>query len=353
MPLQQPLRSQAPEPGHAAANVITLARFIELLRIEEDYYPREQDKTDLMITRLRKIFYNTDAWDDILIRPGSKTPGRFETVIVKCPPGTGGTTPGYVSYQENNQCVKVMYMRNDRVYGNTRDRQIPEIWVDDHADVRLPDGYHCDIGHVLAGLDARQNHHMVMPRLDTFAMEKDLRAFPYATNNCDVCTWLGDIATSAANFLFEFVDHGGQLPGEPRMQQIIDQQASASDMMGNIDSYVIYHYWRKKMFQSKRVSGMLEEYYGNVNLFKDRYVIFTEQIKLGKLQGGKFSNEVAWLDFYEKELRATISFMIYAFGKADQSRVELALQAWLRAYEQVIQIRRLLKLFLDALKNVM
>lgn len=56
--LTQPLFSRHSELSHAKKEKIGLKKFLELLRQEEEYYPGEQGHTRLMLTRLRKIFYD-------------------------------------------------------------------------------------------------------------------------------------------------------------------------------------------------------------------------------------------------------------------------------------------------------
>ena len=65
--LNQLILSRNPEPGHDLKNVLTLTEFIKLLKEEEDYYPGEQHNTKLMITRLRKIFYDKWGWNRELV----------------------------------------------------------------------------------------------------------------------------------------------------------------------------------------------------------------------------------------------------------------------------------------------
>lgn len=80
--ITQPILTTTPEPGHAAADVLTLQQFINLLREEEDYWSGEQQNTKLMITRLRKIFYDQWGWNDELIRGAADVECRYEVDVV-------------------------------------------------------------------------------------------------------------------------------------------------------------------------------------------------------------------------------------------------------------------------------
>jgi hypothetical protein len=358
MSLVQPILSKDPEPDHDPSKVLTLADFLVLLKAEEDYFPGEENNTKLMITRLRKIFYDKLGWDTMLIRQAAGIEGRFLVRIVDCNQGltaypTLQAFRYYVDYEYKPKCRKVTYRENDRVYGNTRVDRTPEIYADDHADVLLPDGFHCDIGHVLAGLDALQYPQIVSPLPDE--LMRLYPFFPYAKQNADVVTWLGDIATSAADFLFHYLREG-HLPDEKAMQCYINRNASASDMVGNIDSYVIHDLYKERRIVSMRVSEMLRVYYGAgvaTDPFNKRFEIFTKHVGLGRLNGDEFENERDFLTIYEEELRSTISFMVYQFVSDSDDRYRLPYKVWKKNYEPVIQARRLLVLFLDALKKQM
>ena len=82
--LSQPIESEfIPSPEKEKA--ITLKKFLELLTAEENYYPGQQNNTKLMITRLRKVFYDKWGWGTEVIRGASKIPGRYEVKMVKHP----------------------------------------------------------------------------------------------------------------------------------------------------------------------------------------------------------------------------------------------------------------------------
>ena len=55
-------------------------RFIELVESEESRYPAsEQTNTRLMLTRLRKIFYGKQGWDEHLISGASHVARPYQT----------------------------------------------------------------------------------------------------------------------------------------------------------------------------------------------------------------------------------------------------------------------------------
>jgi hypothetical protein len=80
--LVQPIVAYAPEPGHKPEDVLTVQQLIDLLREEEDYWAGEQTNTKLMITRLRKIFYDEWGWNSELIRGATDIEQRYVVEIV-------------------------------------------------------------------------------------------------------------------------------------------------------------------------------------------------------------------------------------------------------------------------------
>ena len=77
--LTQPILSNTPYPPHG---VLSLSQFLDLLREEEDYYHGEQTNTKLMITRLRKIFYDKGGWNTQLIRKAAAIEWRYDDKII-------------------------------------------------------------------------------------------------------------------------------------------------------------------------------------------------------------------------------------------------------------------------------
>lgn len=352
--LQQPVLSRYPEPGHDGT-VLTLSNFIQLLQLEEKYFSEDQKDVGRTITRLRKIFYDKFGWDTSLIRGAARIEGRYDTQMGPC--GNLSELPFLTMKTLKRQpesgqslCRRVTYKPTDRVYPE-KAGQVPNIYADDHADVLLPDGYHCDIGHVLAGMDALQYPDIVTP------LEDPWRAFyklgPYASSNADVVTWLGDMATSAASFLFHYIKHDLP-PTEEVMQSHINTNASASDMSGNIDSYIMHELYKRNEFKNLPVSQMLTIYYnGRIPDVqpKDRFKIFAGYLNLGELKNDVFANEDKFIEQYLLELRATVSFMIFHFVGNPSERYRLCWDVWRGNYSNIIIVEELLIIFLNAIKE--
>lgn len=379
--LIQPILSSKPEIGHDPNKVLTFEQFIRLLKKEEDYFEEDKFNTRVMITRLRKIFYDGRGWNSQLIKKAAFISGRYKVKTTDCPKTakeeerilrkpdkeeyrtlSKTDKDGYRilseirRYQKNEyrpKCRLVTYRNNDRVYGNRRAGQIPLIYICDHQDVSLREGYHCDIGHVFAGLDALNNFQKVSPIPDWLFFLR--RFFPCADSNADVTTWLGDIATSAAAFVFHFL-RNGEPPDEKDEQKYINTCASASDMLGNIDAFVIHNCYNTNVNQGKPVSKILEDYYGNENnetgFRKKRFSIFCKAVGLKNWNGFQFSNEEEWMGYYGDQLRNTTAFMAFSTSSLKQ-RLKLPHMIWKKRFEEIIKVRILLEIFLVELKKLL
>ena len=355
--LVQNILSRHPELGHDPSHVLKFYEFIDLLRKEENYFKGEEGNTKLMITRLRKIFYDKWGWDTQLIRKAARVKGRYRVKIIDCPHDIGNERSllGKVRYYEDNEykpkCRLVTYRRNDRVYGSRRVGQVPFIYKYDHQDVRLPDGYHCDLGHVLAGLDAL-NHPQKVGLFQRCFLLKPW--FPTVDSNADVTTWLGDIGTICADFLFFYLREKRMLKDNEK-QFYIDSNASASDMLGNIDAFVINHIY-KPAGSGRRMTDILDDFYGDSATGKSfrekRFHVFCECVGLKEWNGQSFQNEKKWLQYYSEQLRTTTAFMVFS-SAGGLDRMQLPHRVVKRQYESIIEVDMLLHLFLQALKKLL
>jgi hypothetical protein len=349
--LYQPILGTTPEPGHAEADVLTLAEFLDLLREEEDYFQGEQNNTKLMITRLRKIFYDQWGWNSELIRGAAKIEGRYVVKIVDAQNELySKKIRRYYNGEYQPKYRLVTYRENDRVYGNSRVGQVPFIYKNDHQEVRLPDNNMCDIAHILAGLDAYNYFEPVSP-LPNFLMFLN-SFFPHVDSNVDIVTWLGDIASSSGDFLLDYLKNEKKAIGESAEQLIINRDAPASDMLGDIDPYVIAQCYQVSTNDGKRVSDIIQDYYCESNSFrKKRFFIYCKAIGLKEWNGNSFSNESEWIRYYVKQLRDNITFQVFSLTKHNFASIARLIRIWFGGYELVLKKELLLQIFLTSLKN--
>src|SRR5438067_9981718 len=124
--LYQPILSYKPELHHLICDVLSFSQLLSLLKEEEDYYNGEQNNTKLMITRLRKIFYDQWGWNSELIRGAAKIDMRYDVNILDTATESTREVTRYKEYQYQPKHREVVYTNHDRVYGSSRAGQTPE-----------------------------------------------------------------------------------------------------------------------------------------------------------------------------------------------------------------------------------
>jgi hypothetical protein len=311
MALYQPMQGPAPSSAQSIKDYITL------VEAEEAQYPNSNRDTKLMLTRMRKIYYDTPGWNDTLIKGTAGINGHYaHRAVAEEPPytidlGIVGATSG-----DKITVVKTRYPAVDSS-GN-----IPNIF--NQQEIKLADGSYLDIGHVFAGLDAFNNFNKVGSASVIFTVD----------SNVDDCTWVGDLGSVLAELDFLTRRQRRDLT-EAEQQVVINKYASAPDMLGNIDAYVI-----KQMFNivsGKKVSEILREYFlgeyyttpipASVNARKYRFSKFSQGVGLILTQRNPvtFSNETTWIDKYANQINNSAAQYIYAntqpFGSGVQARI--------------------------------
>jgi hypothetical protein len=349
--LVQPLFTREPEPGHSGCEPLLLQQFIELIKEEEDYWPGEQTNTKLTISRLRKIFYDKWGWDDQLIRGAAKIEGRYNVDILDKPADDAKKMRWYKNESQHPKYRRVTYKASDKVFPELAGL-VPKIYDCNHQEVILPDGHCCDIGHVLAGIDA-YNHKAVVGPLPWNL--NDLRLFPYVESNEDIVTWLGDIASSGGDFFFYHIDNKPALLPPDTAQGYINTDAPGSDMLGNIDAFVIARMYDVKTSNGGRFSEILKSYYlGNHTdppFRNNRCKYFCQAVGLTGWNGNNFSNETEWIKYYRKQLRDNICFQVFSLTDGKLQSLWRVLKIWLNFYTNIIRTDELLGIWLHALKE--
>lgn len=348
--LKQPIDSTNPENGHDAADVYTLRQYLDLLRQEEDYWSEDLHNTKLLISRLRKIYYDKWGWNSELIRGAADVETRYVTTMTPTPVPHGKGVVRRKQLITAPEYRLITYSDHDRVYGSSRAGQVPLIYQHDHQELRLPDGAMCDIAHVLAGIDA-YNHFSVVTPLPEF-LKFLYRLLPYCKSNVDVVTWLGDIASSSADFLFDYLKNGDKEISEQEEQTVIDSDAPGSDMMGDIDPYVIAKHYQTGATNGLRFTEIIEDYYFGNNLYRSqKYLTYAELIGLKNFDGKTFQNEQQWLNEYDAQLRNAITFVIFSQTEMSLRKFLLPLCVWVGMYKKPLKIRPLLEIYLKSLKS--
>ena len=351
--LFQPIFSRKPEPGHDEP-ALSFDRFLELLREEEDYFDGDQHNTKLMFTRLRKIYYDSWGWSTQVIRKAAKIHGRYQTEMIHA--GESSSNNSLQRNGHNNKLeivpltYKVTYTGHDKIYPE-RAGQTPEIYAHDNQEVITPQGFYCDVGHILSGIDAYNNFEPISPLPNWLFFLRHL--FPTVNSNIDFATWLGDVASSAGDFLLEELRK--RSPDLKDEEETVDKDAPGSDMIGNIDSYAIKEIFNTKSSNGMRVTEILRNYFYNPEYVKNYQskviTIFCAEIGLKNWDGQKFSNEKDWARYYKSQLRNATAF--YVYGEVGKIKgIWLSLKIWLRLYEKVVKLNLLLDILLKKLKEL-
>jgi len=333
--------------------IIPFLDFLNLLKNEEDYFRGEQQNTKVMITRLRKIFYDKYGWNKELIRKAAHIEGRYNVEIAVS--SSQNSTHTHEAPLQNSRIKnthrKRVVMVKDGDWMNPNAGTVPEIYKDSHQQVILPSGAYCDMGHVLAGMDAYNNAMPVTPLPNSLMLFYKL--LPHVNKNTDAATWLGDLSSTCGELFSYYINHKVEADSNEK-QNIIDETAPAVDMLGNIDSYVIATSYDIATNNGMRVTDILYDYYCNSNntFRKNRLPLFCEQLGLLGWNGSEFKNEKTWKAFYSKELKTITAFYVesrfakiwnyyYAFG------------IWLGMYNNIVCAHEVVTSLLYALKQAM
>jgi hypothetical protein len=298
--LDQPIVTTAPK------GAISIRDFIKLVEAEEAKWPAaEQTNTSLMITRLRKIFYGLPGWDKYLI------------------PGAKGIASGYNISEEETGRENLSLWGPDadivRSHQVVKDSSGASPAIASQQEVRLEDGTFDDIGHVFAGLDAAHYATSVSAPLDIASV----------ADNKAAVTWTGDLGSAVSEISFK-ASNAGVPAAVTSMQAIVNEYASAQDMVGDIDAYVIAGQYNISNSGGKKVSELLRAYYLGAASSADgrarehRYSRFCALTGLTGWTGRDFANEAAWLDRWTPEVAgaaalyygATTSGALAAPGRA-------------------------------------
>ena len=334
---------------------ISIEEFLALLRSEEDYFKKEVVDTKLMLTRLRKIFYDRYGWNKYLIRGTASVKGRYKVTLVAANNIQDGSdkTADAIRKSSNNGVsyqTRVVEVRK-RDWMNPNAGTVPKIYKDNHQEVKLSNNLICDIGHVLAGMDAANHPEPVAP-LPTFLLKYFYRFLPHIKRNIDAATWIGDLSSTTGEYLFDYLSDKGSLTNKKK-QSIIDQTSPPADMLGNIDGYVVSASYNIAARNGQRVSDILKDYYlsSRRGAFQNhRFQVFCEQVGLEGWNGYVFTNEEKWIRSFTRQLRNCTAF--YAYTRFSKPKgLWLALGIYLRIYDPVIECNKVIHLFLEELKR--
>jgi hypothetical protein len=263
--------------------VRNIKRFIELVELEE--------KSDLkygksnphaMVSRLRRIFYNTYAWNSLIIA--------------------------------NTDRYGDIYQREGAPYGisnETGERFTPEIFAAQEVHLGDDKFTYIDMGHVFTALDAINNPNPVPVNGALYGLEYFV---PYKVDsNIDNATWVGDIGGVIAEWARKAFTR--TLPSDGAIatlsleeaQALLNDDAEPQDLLGDIDGLVIGSFYSSRIAPGIGISDILRNYYlestdlidglpqnflinGLPQNYRDtRFSTFAYAVGLGSLSNGRFT----------------------------------------------------------------
>ena len=243
-------------------DIMTMTQFItELKAVENDFPFSEKDNTKLMISKLRKIFYNGFGWDNYLIPDASGVPSPYPTyekiteeIVMPFPYPTYPFYPPFVY-----KIIKKPTFPCETPSGMDCLAE-PVIFRNHNQEVLLDfgpyAGYIVDVGHLLAGLDSYNNNGSV----GFFGFATGLQA----NRNIDANTWLGDISSVLFRWYVEYRRSFYSEVNPSLAQEKLDFGADGGDMLGNMDAFTIARNY-SQLVQAETggplVSDILANYY--------------------------------------------------------------------------------------------
>lgn len=260
--LRMPLLAAAPE--HA----LPIAQYLERVAQEEATAGHLEPRG--AVTRIRKVFYNSDGWDDYLLPQVAQVPAPYATRIERRHERVVDIPLSPLDLRATDAYVLV-----DDGTGQT-----PPIAADQN--LCDPDGHHLDIAHIFAGLDAALH-----PSPVDGPLHFDL------ASNLDAVTWLGDLGSVLARIQLD--SNGGRGISVEGVQAVIDRYAPPADMLGNIDPYAIFAYWESPTSLASHLSAYYAPNVGPDHPRRRRVALFARHVGLGALTGDHFEHEADWI----------------------------------------------------------
>ena len=215
--------------GHPPALAETLGALSE---VEGRYLSDHAGDTRTSITCLRKLYYDTLGWNTVLV-PGTVQPKvpfkKRESDYPDDDPALADpwTLPWPKPTNEAEIRLWSPRRRLDACVAVSADGHEEEVPAGTMQEARLADGTTTDLGHVLAGLDAR-NHRAPIEGHAGWVLEDNLAAV----------TWLGDLASVLGELCFTALAYERAVTVD-EINTCIEFGNPGVDMAGNIDAFLL------------------------------------------------------------------------------------------------------------------
>ncbi|SIO96790.1 hypothetical protein [Vibrio spartinae] len=246
--------------------------------VEADNSSLETD-TNLMLTKFRKIYYNSFGWNKLLI------------------PETANITPFPASdYTQKMQHSHETVLSNNDLY---------------------------DVAHIFAILDANNHNGPLTPVPESIIenpkiWDKIKDIVPVVEDRLMASGWLGDLSEITGEFLLQHKITDHLLPKakqHEKKQNIIDQFGAYYKNLANVDGMIMAGHASSNKYNEQEVSEIFENFYGNgiqpgerEQLKSSIYLRFGESIGLDGWDGSTFKNSEDWLKKQTKNLQTCTAF---------------------------------------------
>lgn len=259
---------------------VDLDQFIKFVASVEQRYitDKAQPNQSLMITRLRKLYYNNAGFDKYLIK------------------GTSSVQPLAVKQKELYP-AEVLHTPYETI----------------------------DMGHVLCGIDAHNHLHKVTP-----PKILGINILPLKIQcNTDAITWIGDLGSLVAEVYLKQKQIKRKLT-DTELQVAIDSLSGVADNVGNIDGVLLGSVFAT--FPERSVAALLHQFYrqDTTTMLRNRFLLFAEKIGL-VWNGQGFENKVSIVNKYAKQVNdAAAMYFAQEVYKGNKKQLVLHLPRLLR-----------------------
>ncbi|QUX96219.1 hypothetical protein C0J08_12810 [Marinomonas sp. CT5] len=263
-----------------------ISEYISFMQSVESDNEADSTNTELMLTKFRKMFYNSLAWNDLLI-PETKGIPAFSS------------SPNIDKLSANHEVI----LSNNELY---------------------------DIAHIFAILDASNHNGPFAPVSESIIKS---RIWPYLKHIMPVvhdrkmaAGWLGDLSEIAGEFFISKSETHAQ------KQEVVNQYGAYYKTLANVDGMIIsgsksYDISAKS---GLKVSDIFNDYFGSATTEGQRekrhgsmYLDYASSIGLTGWNGSSFSNQAVWLEDQKKNLRTCTAFFIIKARGVDTKAFDL------------------------------
>ncbi|SBS32540.1 hypothetical protein MSP8886_02459 [Marinomonas spartinae] len=269
------VHNHVPENG----NYYKMEEYIDFMKSIEEDNSSVDTNTNLMLTKFRKIYYDSFGWNKLLI------------------PETANIAPFPASYytQKMQHSHEVVLSNND-LY---------------------------DVAHIFAILDANNHNGPLTPVPESIIEKPEIwdkikDIVPVVEDRLMASGWLGDLSEITGEFLLQhkITDHLlSKAKQHEKKQDIIDQFGAYYKNLANVDGMILAGNDSSNKYNGQTVSDIFESFYGNGTQTGERgqlkssiYLRFGESIGLEGWDGSTFKNSEDWLNKQTKNLQTCTAF---------------------------------------------